>query len=418
MKKLAASSYFRDIAEQALYALRDNRLRTFLSILGIAIGIAAVMAVGAVGKGGRHAIFSELETFGLRSVWIFRDFVDKDPRRTSRKGTGLDNDDYAAINAGCCPAIRRVSPVVRDFSYRPSVRLGNQYARADLHGVNKDYLAINNDVLLSGRRLRPEDEQRHRRVAIIGPEVERELFGISRSGVGSEIRIDDEKFLVIGVLKEKDRGFLESIGSAGGERANSRVLIPYTTYQQIRGNPEVTFLQVETHGIEHTSAAIAQLEAVLERRYGNQYTYKTITMLQYIESANRILQGVSVIGSIAAAVSLLVGGIAIMNIMSTSVLERTREIGLRKALGARRRDILLQILMEAVLISAIGGVLGMLIGGVTSIGLASATGFPVMPSWWLLFIAFAISVSVGLLSGHYPAYRAASMNPVVALRYE
>jgi putative ABC transport system permease protein len=418
MSGFRGGAYFRDIFEQALWALKDNRLRTILSILGIAVGITAVMAVGTVGKGGRHLIFNELETFGLKSVWIFRDFVEKDPRRAVRKGTGIDNGDYAAVDAGCCPAVRHVSPVIRDFTYRPSVRYGNQFAKSDLHGVNADYLAINNDNLSSGRPLRVEDEQRHRRVAIIGPEVERDLFGGSRSAVGSEIRIDDQKYLVVGVLAMKDRGFLESIGSAGGERTNSRVLIPYTTYQQMRGNDEVTFLQVETKGLDYTGAAIAQLKGVLKRRYGDQYAYKTISMEQYIETAGRILKGVSVIGAIAASVSLLVGGMAIMNIMSTSVLERTREIGLRKALGARRRDILLQILMEAVLISAIGGIAGIVLGLLASVGLALATGFPVIPSWWLLAVAFAVSISVGLLSGYYPAYRAASMQPVVALRYE
>lgn len=414
--KLRMHDYGREILGQAAAALKDNRLRTVLSILGIAIGITAVMAVGTVSKGGHHLIFSELETFGLRSIWVFRDMEDKSPHRAQRKGSGVDNADYAALAAGCCPAILRATPIVQDHRAPYAIRVGARFSRGRIEGVNENYVAINNDAIAAGRGLRADDVAAARRVAVIGTDVQADLFG-ARDAIGRELRIGEENMRVVGVLQAKDRGFLASIGSSGGENANDRILIPYTVYQQMRGNKEINWLQAETHGIEHTDAAVAQITALLTRRH-HDFQYKSVTMAQYIATANRILDGVSLIGVIAASVSLLVGGMGIMNIMSTSVLERTREIGLRKALGARRGDILSQFLLEAILISAIGGLAGIVLGALTSVALATFTGFPLMPSWPMLALAFVVSIGVGLVSGYYPAHRAARLHPVIALRHE
>lgn len=410
--------YWRDIAAQAWWALKDNGLRSVLSVLGIAVGITAVMAVGTISKGGHYLVFSELETFGLKSVWVFRDRQDKDPHRAVRKGTGIDNDDYAAIRGGCCPVVSRVSPVVYDFGKRQLIRAGNRYSNASVEGVGSEYTAITNDTLALGRSFRIQDEERRRPVAIIGPQPHADLFGAAQNPLGQEIRIGQQKYTVVGVLKAKSRSFLASIGSAGGQDANNRILIPYTLYQQQLGKKEINWLQAEAIRQDQADAAVSQISDTLKRRHSDRYAYKGETMAQYIDTADRILQGVALIGVVAASVSLLVGGLGIMNIMSTSVLERTREIGLRKAIGARRRDILLQFLAEAVFISTMGGVLGLLVGALASYGLALATGFPLAPSWLMVAVALTVSVGVGVLSGYYPARRAAVMRPVVALRYE
>ena len=414
--KLGMHDYGREILGQAAAALKDNRLRTVLSILGIAIGITAVMAVGTVSKGGHHLIFSELETFGLRSIWVFRDLEDKSPQRARRKGSGIENVDYAALAAGCCPAVLRATPIVQDPRAPYAIRVGARFSRARVEGVSENYIAINNDTVAAGRGLRADDVDGARRVAVIGTDVQADLFG-ARDAVGHELSISEEKFRVVGVLQAKDRGFLASIGSSGGENANDRLLIPYTTYQQMRGNKQIDWLQAETRGLEYTDAAVAQITTLLVRRH-RDFKYRSITMAQYIATANRILQGVSLIGVIAASVSLLVGGMGIMNIMSTSVLERTREIGLRKALGARRGDILAQFLLEAMLISTIGGIAGVALGVLASAALAAFTGFPLVPSWPILALAFMVSIGVGLVSGYYPAHRAARLHPVIALRHE
>jgi len=410
--------YIVDRFRQALYALRDNLRRTLLSILGIAVGIAAVMAVGTISKGGNYLIFSELETFGLNSVWIFRDRDDKDPNRIVREGSGIDNDVYHALRSDCCPAVRQLSAMVMSSrTKRTVVQVNNRFSNARVQGVDYMLTSIANDSIIEGRPFRARDVSVRRAVAILGPQPAEDLFG-SASPIGREFRINSQKFTVVGVLKKKSRDFLASIGSAGGQDANNRILIPYSTYQKMLGHKQINFLQAEAITQKKAAEAASQLIAVLNRHNGRNYTYKSDTMASYISTTQRILDGVAMIGIIAASVSLLVGGLGIMNIMSTSVLERTREIGLRKAVGARQNDILLQFLLEAVVISTAGGIIGLTLGSIASIVLAEFTGFPLTPSFFVILIALFVSISVGIISGYLPAKKAAKLRPVEALRYE
>jgi len=409
--------FYADRLLQAFDALRDNRLRSVLSVLGIAVGIAAVMAVGTVSKGGSYLVFSELETFGLNSVWIYRDRNDKDPNRRVRKGTGLDSFDYDSIKDGCCSAMDRVTPMVFTRE-RSIIQTGNHYNNARVSGVNSEYLNINNDHLTGGRNFRLLDVKRRRAVAIIGPTVVSDLFGDANNPIGKDIRIGLRRFRVIGVLKEKSRDFLASIGSAGGQDANNRILIPFTLQQQVNGNKAINFFHFKARTLDDADLLATQVKAFLKRRNGKNFRYKTETMATYIGTADRILSGVALIGVIAASISLLVGGLGIMNIMSTSVLERTREIGLRKAVGASQRDILTQFLLEAIVISTLGGLLGLSLGAGASMILAWVTGFPLTPSLLVIFIALIVSIVVGITSGFLPARRASRLHPVEALRYE
>ncbi|MCU7920908.1 MAG: ABC transporter permease [Candidatus Thiodiazotropha sp. (ex Epidulcina cf. delphinae)] len=408
---------FSDSAMQALYALRDNRLRTMLSVLGIAIGVAAVMAVGAVSKGGNHLIFSELQTFGLNSIWVFRDRNDKDPHRLVREGSGITNEDYSAVQAGCCSALKYVSAVVK-AKKRYLIQNHNRYSNAEIKGIDVMFTKISNDFILEGRGFRKADIVSRRAVALLGSIVVEDLFGKGSSPVGREFRIAGRKFIVVGLLKEKSRDFLESIGSAGGQDANNRILIPYTLQQQIVGNKEINYLIGEALSLEAAKTATTQIIDMLNWRSGGNFRYKSETMAKYIETTDNILNGVSIIGVVAASISLLVGGMGIMNIMSTSVLERTREIGLRKAVGARSRDVLMQFLLESVAISTIGGVIGLMLGALASIILAVITGFPLTPSPMLILLALLVTILVGIVSGFVPARRAARLAPVEALRYE
>lgn len=417
MSGLSSMRLLWDSAIQALFALKDNRLRTLLSILGIAIGIAAVMAVGAVSKGGNYLIFSELETFGLNSVWVYRDHDDKDPHRLVREGSGIKNDDYASLQSGCCPAVRRISAIVHGEK-RSIVQNHNRYSNADVQGVDTDYTRISNDVITAGRGLRGPDIVSRRAVALLGSTVVSDLFGTDTSPIGKEFRINGRKFTVIGLLKPKSRDFLASIGSSGGQDANNRILIPYTLQQQINGDKEINYVQAEAVSLTQAPAAAGQIIDTLTWRNGRNYRYRSETMASYISTTDNILNGVSIIGIVAASVSLLVGGMGIMNIMSTSVLERTREIGLRKAVGARPQDIQLQFLLEATAISSFGGAIGLALGSLASVLLAMLTHFPLTPSPGLILIGLAVSIVVGIASGYLPARRAARLAPVEALRYE
>lgn len=410
---------WKDLAGQAVLSLADHRLRVLLSVLGIAIGIAAVILIGVVSQGGSRIVLSELETFGLRTIWVFRDQRVTDPRRAVREGSGIDNTDLAAVReSNCCPGLQHLDPVILPRGQlSPFARAQGRHAQVDVEGVGLNYLRVNNDELQLGRAFGAQDIEQGRRVAIIGTEVQKSLFPDRTNPLGQEIRIGDARLTVIGVLRAKDRSFLASIGSVGGRDANARVLLPWRRVQSMLQRDQINLLQAELApgaGL----AAIAQLQDFLHRRHKGAFDYRSENMMRHMSTAGNILGAVSTIGVVAASVSLFVAGLGILNIMSTSVLERTREIGLRKAVGATGRDILLQFLLESMLISLLGGVIGLLLGGLASLALTTLLKFPLLPSVPLIITALVVSLVVGILSGIYPAWRAARLHPVEALRYE
>ncbi len=414
---LYGASIFKDVAAQAFHALSDNLLRTLLSIIGISIGIAAVMTVGTISQGIRSYIFTELETYGLKTVWVYRDWGDDEPNRSIRQGSGINAEDVAVIKAGCCSAIRRATAVVYSEKRTVSVHVGSNYYDAPVEGVDIEYLAINNDHILHGRNLREEDIERRKTVAVVGQKLVKALFGENTDGLGQSFRFFNQKVTIVGVLKDKSRDLLAQIGWDDYD-INGRVLIPYTLYQSMMGVKDVYTLQAEAVSIKDTKTAIKQITELLQRRHADRFKYTTESMEGWINTANSVLMSISLVGLGGASLALLVGGIGIMNIMSTSVIERTREIGIRKALGARNNDILSQFLMEAAFVSALGGFIGVLIGVIVAKIISAVSGYPLDPSWSMALIALIVSIGVGVLSGFYPARRAASLKPVDALRYE
>lgn len=406
---------FLDSLRQAMDALFDHKLRTALSVLGITIGIAAVMAVSTISKGGNHVIYSELETFGLNSVWVYRDRHGETRGRTQRRGSGITTRDFLSLQQTSEQlGIRHMTPIV----YPPGRWQASQERRnsdAQVLGVGRDYMSIVNDGLSSGRPLTSLDIDERRPVALLAPSIVERVLDGSRDAAGQTVRINGRRFMVIGELAEKSRDFLSSIGSAGGQNANDRVIIPYTTLQSMTGSKDIGNLQIEVEHFDEAALVAERVKQRLQQRHPDGFSYSSETMASYIVTTNRILGGVAIIGIVAASISLLVGGMGIMNMMGTSVLERTREIGVRKAIGATERDILLQFLLEAGLISITGGLLGLLIGGLASVALALLTGFPVMPSPVSIVGALLMSILVGVLSGYLPARRAARMKPVDAL---
>ncbi|MBI5368441.1 MAG: ABC transporter permease [Planctomycetes bacterium] len=398
----------------ALQAMRVNKFRTGLTLLGVLIGVASVLAIGAIGQSGKRLIMEELETFGTTSLWVSRRH-DQSPTRTERHGWAITNDDLAEIVARC-DRVRRVSPMYG--AWGKWARVGSKYARCRIIGVSADYASINNEALRSGRFLVPGDVAERRKVCVIGTEIQKALFGADADPGGAWLDIGMGKFQIVGVLAPKNRDFLASIGSLGGETANDRVVIPYTTFQTRFGLHEIEVVQAQALSVDEAETAARQVCELLALRHGGRFEYKSETMKQYIDTTNKVVGVAWWVALVAAGISLVVGGIGIMNIMTSSVMERVREIGVRKAVGAKDRDILLQFLVEAVVISVSGGVLGLGVGVGATLAIEVLFERPIALSWYFLTLGFGVSVVTGIISGLYPAWRAALMDPVYALRYE
>lgn len=408
-------SIFHDVFLQAISSLKENRMRTVLSILGITIGICAVMVVGTVSQGVKKYVYQELDTYGLETLWIYRKWEDENPFRSVREGSGIDNDDLKYMRS-CCASVKKVTPVVYSDD-DVSMRSKGKFSNVNLEGVGIHYVDINNDKVMQGRDLRLEDIQRRKPVAIIGTKIRDELFGEHSNPLKKVLRWGDVRLTIIGVLENKNRDILSQLGTDDYD-VNKRVLIPYTLYQQQLGSKDIHTLQAEATSVDETKKALKELTNLLNHRHNSRFEYAAESMEGWIDTAEDLLRNISFVGLIAALISLLVGGMGIMNIMSTSVVERTREIGVRKALGAYRRDILVQFLLEATVVSVIGGILGMILGIFAGFGISFLSGYDLGVSWSSAFMAVLVSVAVGMVSGYYPAYRAASLKPVDALRYE
>jgi len=409
---------YKDVFEQALFSLTDNKLRSILSILGIAVGIGAVMAVGSVTEGVRDYVYKELESYGIRTIWVFRNPEEtKNQNRAVRQGSGISTEDYEFFrgNRSCCPALRRVSPQVYWAEQKP-VRVDGTNYLPNLEGVGVEYLGINNDQLEQGRNFTNKDIERRHPVAIIGPTAAEDMYGKSNP-MGRSFRYFDQKYTIIGVLKRKTRDIIQQV-KADTYDPNKRILIPFTDLQAILGSKDIHTLLGEAESLEASVDAMEQVRTALDRRYSGRFTYKTENMQGWIDNANTYINKLRMTGLSFAALALFVGGMGIMNIMSTSVIERTREIGIRKALGAQYEDIRFQFLMEATTVSTIGGVIGLLLGVAATYIIGFTTGYEFGPSWIIGIIAISVSAIVGMMSGFFPSRHAARLNPVEALRHE
>lgn len=393
--------------------LKTNLLRTCLTLLGITIGVIAVIATGTIASIGRTIIFNELETFGLNSIWVYRSSTQEKPGESYKKGTGLKISDLEVIRENI-HAVGDVTPVSSRTAW---VKNQNKFTKINLLGTDGNYAVINNDSMVEGRFLVPEDLYLGQKVCVIGPEVSRKLFSTA-SPLGQEIEIENHAYKVIGLLREKGRDFLSAIGAGDGQDSNQRIIIPLNVWQSQFNNDDIDFIQAQAKTLDQVEEASSQILNLLHFIKKGQFTYQAETMKQYIETADRILDTVSWIGALTALISLVVGGVGIMNIMISSVMERTREIGIRKAVGATNTDILFQFVTESAMISLLGGLAGCFLGTLVVLSVEFLIDKPLAVSWPHVFLALFVSALVGILSGYYPARRASRLDPVVALRHD
>ena len=401
----------------ALQGIYSNRLRSALTTLGMLIGVGAVILVVAVGNGSSRAVQNQLSSLGTNSLTIFRG--GSFGRGGARNGTqsqvvNLNAADVKALSDPAnAPDIKLVSPV-RSASPTASYN-GNTYSPGSFDGVAPAFGQIKNEAVGSGRFITQNDLDTHALVVVLGPTVITNLFGTANANpIGANVKFGATTLQVVGVLKAK--------GSNGAQDQDDIAFIPVTTMEDHYTGTTTSYSQilVEATSAKASSAAQAEITSILDSDH--KITNPTGTEFRVLNQADLLSARQStthtftVLLAAIAAISLLVGGIGVMNIMLVTVTERTREIGIRKAIGARKSDILGQFLVEAVLLSVLGGLLGMAcgIGG----SFFKITGIKPVVAPISVALAFGVSVLTGLFFGIYPANRAASLRPIDALRYE
>jgi len=383
----------------ALESIRGNKLRSFLTTMGIVIGIAAVMSVVAIGQGGRAMLMKELEKFGTNMFFIF---VNYQEGQSTRPGDFREED--VTIIKQLVPEIEYMSPV--RYSQMP-VRGTRGQKSVRVNGTTGDYAQIRNMETQWGRFYTDNDQAVGRRVAVMDAELAEELFGRGNP-VGKRVIIYGNPALVVGVLKKEE--------SALGFNTRQEIYVPLSFLQQITGSNFIHELVGSAGSREDVYRAMERAQRIMERRHNAPGRYATHSMEQEMQSANQITGIMTLVVSFIAGISLLVGGIGVMNIMLVSVTERTREIGIRMALGARRRDILVQFLIESVVLCVLGGLIGIILGYGGAQLIAMVAKWPPLVSWWTALVAFLFSAVVGVFFGIYPANKASKLDPIEALR--
>jgi putative ABC transport system permease protein len=401
---------------EALESLNGNKLRSGLTVLGIVIGVAAVIAMLAVGRGAEASITGSISGIGTNLLFVFRG----DPGDNIRNPKPLTTEDAAALrDQFAAPSIAAVAPALQGDV---TVSFGGEQTVPQLFGVTPEYFQVRNLNVTEGEMITEAHMLGRSSVVLLGPEVAENLFGHADGITGETVRIEGQPFRVIGVLESKG-------GGAFGSEDN-QVIVPFTTAQtrlirrSTSNRVDIIFVQaVSGDLVPQATEEIAQILRTRHRTPVGEDDFTIFSQQDLLTTFQSITGILTVFLGGIAGISLLVGGIGIMNIMLVSVTERTREIGLRKALGARRRDILIQFLTESSLLSLIGGIIGILFGwlisfGVGQIAAASGTAFTPVVGLDAVALATIFSAIVGLFFGIYPANRAAGLEPVEALRYE
>ena len=400
-----------EIFQVALQAIRANKLRSFLTMLGIIIGVGAVITMVALGSGAQKSVQARIQALGPTLLSVF-------PGASFRGGIFMDMrvsltlDDYEALARDA----RYVKGVVPELTRNLQIKRGNLNQNVSIVGTTPNYTTVKNYTIVAGRMFTAGEDEGRRRYAVLGSAIPDMLNANPAAMIGQEIQIRGIPFEIIGVLGPK--------GSAGGfGNPDEQILIPLQTARyRIMGTDRLRSITVDAASVSQMTLTMIEIERVLRREHKirpgaeNDFQIRNqsdilSTFQQTTETFTYLLAGI-------AAVSLLVGGIGIMNIMLVSVTERTREIGVRKALGATRFNIMFQFLVEALVLCLVGGLIGILFGTLGAVGLSKLAHWNTSINVFAILIAFVFSAIVGLFFGIWPARRAASLDPIVALRYE
>ena len=396
----------------AFKAISGNKIRSFLTMLGVIIGVMSVIVLMAIGQGTTASVTESIASMGtnLLTVTIQTRRVggmgSKNPwaMTSSSKGTViLTMDDVLSLEDDA--SIECVSPVVTGSL---TVKAGSTNTTASVTGVLPAYAQIINQGVQEGRYIIDADVDNRSAVCVIGADLAEELYGTT-SVVGNTLHIDGRAFRIVGVL--------ESRGTSMGGSSDESVVLPFTLAQRMLDSTTISSIYVSAIDSASVDDAQTVVESFLYKKYQNESSYSVMNQTQMLETANETASTLSLMLGGIAGISLLVGGIGIMNIMLVSVTERTREIGIRKAIGARRRDILLQFLIESVAISGLGGLIGLISGYALMHVLENALGMTLSMSTGVTYLAIGFSMTIGVVFGLYPANKASKLRPIEALHY-
>jgi len=401
-----------NIVLSALRALQRNKMRSFLTMLGIIIGVAAVIAMLAIGQGAEYSVKEQIASLGTNVLMIFPGAQQQAGVRSGAgSATTLTEDDASAIIRECS-AVQYISPGA--FS-GGQIIAGNLNWSTSIQGTGIDYLEIRQWPIEYGDFFTEQDVKAAAKVCILGRTVADNLF-LDASPVDQTIRIRNVPFKVIGVLTKKGQ-------NAMGQDQDDVILAPYTTViRRLSHFPNLRYILVSATSLKEISTAQTQISELLRMRHkiqsyeADDFTIRNQTDLA--STATETTQVLTILLASIASISLLVGGIGIMNIMLVSVTERTREIGIRMSIGARAKDILTQFLIEALVLSLLGGITGIILGVVGSTIISSIAKWPTFITAFSIILSFGFSIAIGIFFGFYPARKAAMLNPIDALRYE
>jgi putative ABC transport system permease protein len=402
-----------------LQGLKSHKLRSILTMLGIIFGVGAVIAMLSIGEGAKREALQKYTFLGINNIIIRdKDLSEKELEEARAKfSRGLSLKDANAIGR-ILPTVEEVAP---QSEIETEAKFEDKSTKVTLVGVTPSYRGILNYDTKFGEFLDDEHHKKEMRVCVVGSDVAKTLFPVQEA-LGKRIKLDDQWFEVLGIMENKTL-FTETVGELASRNLNQDIYVPLSSLlrrfdKEEQMASEINQLTVKVRDSEQLVESAAVIRRILDRRHHKTDDFDIVIpyeLLKQEEKERRIYN--MVLGSIAA-ISLLVGGIGIMNIMLATVLERTREIGIRRALGARKNEILSQFLVEAVGLSLVGGMIGVILGVSMSLFINSIAEFRTVITPISVFVAFGVSGAVGIIFGTFPAKRAANVNPIDALRYE
>lgn len=404
----------KDILEETYSSLSSNKVRSGLTMLGIVIGISSVIAMTAIGNGAQSSIQANIQSIGANLISI-------SPGAQRSTGTQVSSGRGSAKSLTLADAqaieksVTGIQAIAPEVSSRYQVTAKGTNTNTTITGTTPSYLSVRNMEVEEGNFVSDQNVSSGAKVAVIGPTVRDDLFGADSTAIGQTIRIKQIQFKIIGVTKSK--------GGAGFNNPDNVIFIPVTTAQRyFSGDEYVTSISVSAESADVTTQVQADVTTLLLERHHIDdpalADFSTQNQADIIATVSSVTGTFTILLSAIAGISLLVGGIGIMNMMLTTVTERTREIGLRKAIGAKKRDISRQFLVEAVALTFIGGFFGVVLGWLISFGVTKLGILQTEVSIGSVLLAFGVSASIGIIFGYYPARRAARLNPIDALRHE